>query len=95
MAIKKFASPMLGDFWRTNKSDLPNTYKWSILGILEDLDAAAEVKDLEDIGAKEHSSYSEGWYITITVNNVEPCGVITCIFYDGNCYDVNFKEYEP
>ena len=35
------------------------------------------------------------WSVTITVNNIEPCGAVICDFWDGNCYNIDFREYNP
>ncbi|SET58904.1 hypothetical protein [Thalassotalea agarivorans] len=95
MAIKTITSDKLQKVWMLNDlSVLPFTYAHQVLNILFDLDAAYNVDDLADIGAVQYLSEDEtSWAVTITVNNVEPCGAITCIFWQGDCYNVDIKEY--
>ena len=55
---------------------------------------ASHVSDLLDSGAVSPEG-SALWYVTITVNNVEPCGAVTCYFNDGDCFSLDYREYNP
>lgn len=62
--------------------------------VLFDLDAAKIVEDLIDISAIQFNpERDESWSVTITVNNVEPCGAVLCDFWQGDCYNVELWEY--
>ena len=75
-------------------SVLPLVYNYQVRDILFDLDAAQVSTDLEDIGAvRYHPDYEDCWAVTVTVNNVEPCGSVTCEFWQGDCYNVDLNEY--
>lgn len=95
MAIKTIQSDVLRVVWENDDlSILPTTYNRTVRDILFDLDAAQVCTDLEDIGAvKYHPTFEHCWSITVTVNNVEPCGAITCDFWQGDCYNVDLREY--
>ena len=61
-----------------------------------DLDAAATINDLSDIGAIQFNpDHKECWSVTITVNNVEPCGAVLCDFWQGDCYNVELRVCNP
>lgn len=97
MTIKTIRSEKLRIIWEHDDlSVLPNTHRYQVRDILFDLDAAHRIEDLEDIGATQFDpEHSECWSVTITVNNVEPCGAITCQFWQGDCYNIDLREYEP
>jgi hypothetical protein len=96
MVIKTIASYKLRSGWeRDDWEAFPTIYRFRVRDVLYDLDAATVPDDLFDLGAKPHSEVEDAWYVTVTVNNVEPCGALSCIFYQGDCYDLDFKEYEP
>lgn len=97
MSIKTIQSDALKQIWeRDDLSVLPNTYRYQVRDILFDLDAAYGVSDLEDIGAIQyHPDNIECWSVTVTVNGVEPCGAVICDFWQGDCYNIDLREYEP
>ena len=96
MSIKTIQSDVLKRIWGLDDlSVLPNTYRYQVRDILFDLDAAHTITDLEDIGATQYNpDHDECWSVTVTVNNVEPCGAVICDFWKGDCYNINLKEYE-
>jgi hypothetical protein len=96
MSIKTIQSDALKQIWeQDNLSVLPNTYRYQVRDILFDLDAAYTVSDLEDIGAIQYNPDNrECWSVTVTVNNVEPCGAVVCDFWQGDCYNIDLREYE-
>ena len=74
----------------------PTMYRYEIRDVLFDLDAAELISDLEDIGAIQFNPVEQhAWSVTITVNGVEPCGAVICDFWEGDCYNVDFREYNP
>ena len=61
-----------------------------------DLDAAYTISDLEDIGAIQYNTENlDCWSVVVTVNGVEPCGAVICDFWQGDCYNIDLREYEP
>ncbi|MDI4654245.1 MULTISPECIES: hypothetical protein [Pseudoalteromonas] len=94
MSIKTIKCHLIRAVWEFDDvSVFPLTYGYEIRDILFDLDAAGVIADLEDIGAINYNpEHEEAWSITVTVNNVEPCGAVTCDFFQGDCYNVDFKE---
>lgn len=95
MTIKTIRSEVLRIVWELDDlSVLPSMYNFQVRDILFDLDAAQNVTDLVDIGAIQyHPEHHHCWSVTITVNNVEPCGAIICDFWQGDCYNVELREY--
>ena len=94
--INSFKSKVLQQLWQSGDVTLlPNTYVYQVVEILDDLDDAASVKDLELLGGFEISQSTPGfWAVTVTVNNVEPIGSVTCLFSKGNVYDVDLNEFQ-
>ena len=94
--INSFKSKVLQQLWQSGDVTLlPNTYVYQVIEILDDLDDATSVKDLELLGGFEISQSTPGyWAVTVTVNNVEPIGSVTCLFSNGNAYDVDLNEYK-
>lgn len=94
--IQSFKSTVLQQLWQSGDITLlPNTYVYQVVEILDYLDDAASVKDLELLGGFEISQHTPGyWTITVTVNNVEPIGSVTCLFSNANVYDVGLNEFE-
>lgn len=94
--IQSFKSTVLQQLWQSGDVTLlPNTYVYQVVEILDDLDDAASVTDLELLGGFEISQSTPGyWAVTVTVNNVEPIGSVTCLFSNGNAYDVDLNEFE-
>jgi hypothetical protein len=97
MAIKTIKTESIRVIWEQDDiSVLPSTYNFQVRDVLFDLDAAATINDLADIGAIQFNpEHEECWSVTITVNNVEPCGAVLCDFWQGDCYNVELKEYNP
>ncbi|WP_333607172.1 hypothetical protein [Arsukibacterium sp.] len=94
--IQSFKSAVLQQLWLSGDVTLlPNTYVYQVIAILDDLDDAASVKDFELLGGFEFSLHSPGyWAVTVTVNNVEPIGSVTCYFTAGQVYDVDLNEFQ-
>lgn len=97
MSIKTIQSVALKGIWeRDDISVLPNTYRYQVRDILFDLDAAYTISDLEDIGAIQYKPENlDCWSVAVTVNGVEPCGAVVCDFWQGDCYNIDLREYEP
>jgi hypothetical protein len=97
VAIVSIHSTKLRSIWELDDlTVLPNTYRYQVRDILFDIDAAHKVSDLLDIGAVQYDpDHKDCWSVTITVNSVEPCGAVTCQFWEGDCYNVDLREYEP
>jgi hypothetical protein len=95
MAIKTIKSDKIRAIWeRDDLFVLPSTYNFEVRDVLFDLDAAKTVEDLIDISAIQFNpDRDESWSVTITVNNVEPCGAVLCDFWQGDCYNVELREY--
>ncbi len=95
MAIVSFVHEALESMWlHDNDGWIPLTHRHQVWDVLYDLDAAADVPSLEDIGALSTDEQNH-WFVTITVNNVEPCAAVTCYFYNGDCYQLDYREYNP
>lgn len=95
LAIISFVHDKLLTMWQSDDDEwLPVAYRHKVWDALFDLDAASQVSDLTDIGAIKAEG-SALWYITVTVNNVEPCGAVTCFFNDGDCFNLDYREYNP
>ena len=72
MPIVSFLHQKLLSMWLSDDDEwLPLAYRHEVWNALFDLDAASHVSDLLDIGAVSPEG-SALWYVTITVNNVEP-----------------------
>ena len=72
MAIVSFLHQKLLLMWLSDYDEwLVLAYRHEVWNALFDLDAASHVSDLLDIGAVSPEG-SALWYVTITVNNVEP-----------------------
>ena len=97
MAIRTIKSEIIRIIWEQDDiSVLPATYNFQVRDILFDLDAAVTINDLFDIGAIQyHLDKKDYWSVTITVNNIEPCGAVLCDFWQGDCYNIELKEYNP
>ncbi|MGJ8691489.1 MAG: hypothetical protein ACSHW0_03335 [Thalassotalea sp.] len=97
MSIKTIKSDKLKIVWQTgNNGVLPIGYRHQVVDILFDIDAAHVPEDLEDLGAIQYNpDHEQAWSVTITVNNTEPCGAVTCDFWQGDCYNVDLREYNP
>ena len=95
MAIKTIKTENLRIIWEQDDiSVLPLTYNFEVRNVLFDLDAANTINDLSDIGALQFNpDHEESWSVTITVNNIEPCGAVLCDFWQGDCYNVELREY--
>ncbi|HBY38565.1 hypothetical protein [Marisediminitalea sp.] len=97
MSIKTIIDRRLKEVWvNDDLSVFPSLYNFEIRTVLFDLDAADVITDLHDIGAVQFNPDDKRAYsVTITVNNIEPCGAVICDFWDGNCYNIDFREYNP
>jgi len=95
MVIKTIKTESLRIIWEQNDiSVLPSSYNFQVQNVLFDLDAAYTVNDLSDIGAIQFNpEHEECWSVTITVNNVESCGAVLCDFWQGDCYNIELREY--
>ena len=95
MTIKTIKTDSIRTIWEQDDiSVLPSTYNFQVRDVLFDLDAAHSVSDLSDIGAVQFNpEHDEFWSVTITVNNIEPCGAVLCDFWQGDCYNVELREY--
>ena len=95
MAIKTIKSDKIRAIWeRDDLFVLPSTYNFEVRDVLFDLDAAKTVEDLIDISTiRFNPDRDESWSVTITVNNVEHCGAVLCDFWQGDCYNVELREY--
>ena len=72
MAIVSFLHQKLLLMWLSDYDEwLVLAYRHEVWNALFDLDAASHVSDMLDIGAVSPEG-SALWYVTITVNNVEP-----------------------
>lgn len=93
--INSFTSKKLENLWVSGDVTLlPNTYRQEVIDILNLMDAAVEITDIELLGGFQIIEYAENtWAITITVNSVEQIGSVTCLFTDGNAYQVDLNEY--
>ena len=95
LAIISFVHDKLLTMWQSDDDEwLPVAYRHKVWDALFDLDAASQVSDLIDIGAIKAEG-SALWYVTVTVNNVEPCGAVTCFFSEGDCFSLDYREYNP
>lgn len=94
--IVNFKSAILEQLWTTGDMTLlPNTYAYEVAEILTLLHAACSIIDLELLGGFTFDQAKPNdWAVTITVNNVEPIGSITCRFINGNAHDVDLNEYD-
>lgn len=95
MVIKTIKSNKLRLIWEHDDiSVLPVSYGFSVRDTLLDLDGASSIDDMTDVGAVQfHPDHKECWSVTITVNNVEPCAAVICDFWQGDCYNVDLREY--
>lgn len=93
--IVNFKSKKLENLWTGGDVTLyPNTYVYELVEVLTYLNAAVEATDLELLGGFKIEEYLPGnWSVTITVNNVEPIGSITCLFRTNEAHNVDFNEY--
>ena len=82
MSIKTIIDRRLKEVWvNDDLSVFPSLYNFEIRNVLFDLDAADVITDLHDIGAVQFNSNDKrAWSVTITVNNIEPCGAVICDF---------------
>lgn len=94
--IVSFESNILERLWVTgNVTLLPSAYVYEVIEVLDLLDASEQITDLELLGGFKISRVKpDFWAVTITVNNIEPVGSITCIFSNNNAYDVNLNQYD-
>jgi hypothetical protein len=95
MVIKTIKTDNLKIIWEQDDiAVLPSTYNFQVRDVLFDLDAAQTIDDLSDIGAVQFNPDNKNaWSVTITVNNVEPCGAVLCDFWQGDCYNIELREY--
>jgi hypothetical protein len=94
--IVNFKSEVLACLWTTGDiSVLPSTYVYDIIEILDLLDASETILDIEKIGEdfKIEEYKPLHWAVTVTVNNIEYIGSVTCYFHQNKMFDVDFKQY--
>lgn len=93
--IVSFKSSVLEQLWiEGDVTLLPSTYTYEVIDILTILDASERITDVELLGGFNIDEYkTNNWAVTVTVNNVEPVGSITCLFSNGNAHDVDLNEY--
>ncbi|MDN4501404.1 hypothetical protein QX776_03285 [Alteromonadaceae bacterium BrNp21-10] len=93
--IINFKSALLQRMWEeADMTLLPNTYVHEVAEILMLLDAVEIINDLVLLGGFVVNEYKpDNWAVTVTVNDVEPIGSITCYFTKGSAYDVDLNEY--
>lgn len=93
--IVNFKSQVLELLWTQGDiTILPNTYVYEVIDILTFLDAAEQITDIELLGGFKIDEYQpNNWAVTITVNNVEPIGSITCLYHNGKAHDVDLNEF--
>lgn len=93
--IVNFTSTRLEQLWvEGDVTLLPHIYVYEVVEILTFLDAAEKVTDVELLGGFKIDEYKpDHWAVTITVNNVEPIGSITCLYSNGNAHHVDLNEY--
>lgn len=93
--IVSFKSSVLEQLWTTGDVTLlPFTYVYQVVEILDLLDASEKISDLALLGGFKIDEYKpDNWAVTVTVNNVEPIGSITCLFSNNNAHDVDLNEY--
>lgn len=94
--IVNFKSSVLEQLWvGGDVTLLPTTYVYEVIEILTILDASEKITDVELLGGFKIDNHIKpnNWAVTITVNNVEPIGSITCLYSDGNAHDVDLNEY--
>ena len=90
-----FKSSVLEQLWTTGDVTLlPSLYVYQVVDILDLIDASERITDLELLGGFTINEYkAKHWAVTVTVNNVEPIGSITCYFSNGKAHDVELNEY--
>ncbi|WP_299082485.1 hypothetical protein [uncultured Paraglaciecola sp.] len=95
LMIVSFKSKKLETLWMTGDLTLlPSTYAWEVAEILDLLNAVTVVKDLELLGGFILDEYKPNqWAVTVTVNNVEPIGSVTCHYFDGRASEVDLNEF--
>mgnify|MGYP000650091198 CR=1 FL=1 len=94
--IVNFKSTVLEKLWvEGDVTLLPTTYIYEVIEILTILDASEKITDVELLGGFKIDEYkTNNWAVTVTVNNVEPIGSVTCLYSDGSAYDVDLNEYD-
>ena len=94
--IVNFKSILLEKLWTTGDLGLlPLVYVYQVIEILDLLDSAEKITDLELLGGFKIDEYqAEHWAVTVTVNSVEAIGSITCFYKQSNAYDVDINEYD-
>lgn len=94
--IVNFKSAVLELLWvEGDVTLLPSTYVYEVVEILMILDAFEKITDVELLGGFKIDEYKpNNWAVTVTVNNVEPIGNLTCLYSDGSAYDVDLNEYD-
>ena len=94
--IKSFKSEVLQDLWMTGDTSLlSGLYVFQVVDILDLLDDVFQIEDLEQLGGFQVIEYLPGhWSVTVTVNNIESIGSVTCRYHKGNAYDVELREYD-
>lgn len=94
--IVNFKSIVLEQLWVDGDVTLlPNTYVYEVIDILTMLDASEKITDVELLGGFKIDEYKvDNWSVTVTVNNVEPIGSITCLYSNGNAHDVDLNEFD-
>jgi len=93
--IVNFKSTVLEQLWvEGDVTLLPTTYVYEVIDILTILDASERITDVELLGGFKINEYKpNNWSVTVTVNNVEPIGSVTCLYSDGSAYDVDLNKY--
>ena len=94
--IVSFKSSVLQEFFESGDVTLlPSAYVYEVAEVLEYLDAAIQITDLELLGGFTIYEYQpDNWSVTVTVNSVEPVGSVTCMFMNSNAYDVDLNQYD-
>lgn len=94
--IVNFKSTLLEQLWVDDDLTLlPSTYVYKVVEILTILDGSEKITDVELLGGFKIDNHIKPnkSAVTVTVNNVEPIGSVTCLYCDGSAYDVDLKEY--
>lgn len=93
--IISFKSTVLEQLWTSGDTSLlPSVYVHEVIDILDLLDASEKITDLELLGGFKLNEYKpDNWAVTVTVNNVEPVGSITCLFYKNDAHEVDLNQF--
>ena len=93
--IVSFKSSVLEALWCSGElSVLPTMYVYQVVEILDLMDSSEKISDLSLLGGFKIEEYEpHTWAVTVTVNNIEPIGSVTCVFKNNDAHDVDFNEF--